>query len=83
MSPSRRNRQRDLNEKLRRLIRQIFLFTALISFLTIMGSFYLFGQPSTRLEVAAIVVFPMLLSWLTIDNHLDTLELSQHLSHDQ
>ena len=44
-----------------------------------MGSFYLFGQPSTRVEVAAIVLFPLLLSWLVIDDDLDTL----HLSHDQ
>ena len=55
---------------MRRLIRNIFLFTALISFLTIMGSFYLFGAPNTRIEVAAIVVFSLLLSWLCVDDDL-------------
>ena len=62
MSPSQLNRQHDLNQTMRRLIRKIFLLTALDIFLTIMGSFYLFGEPNTRVEVAAIVLFPLLLS---------------------
>lgn len=70
MSPSHPNRQHDLNRTLRRLVRKIFLFTALISFLTIVGSFYLIGAPSTRIEVAAIVVFSLLLSWLIVDDDL-------------
>ena len=70
MSPPQPNRQRDINQATRRLIREIFCFTAFISFLTIMGHSYLFGEPTTRVGVATILLFSLLFSWLCIDNDL-------------
>lgn len=81
MSPSQPNRQRDINQATRRLIREIFCFTAFISFLTIMGSSYFFGEPTTRVEVAAILLFSLLSSWLCVDN--DLAKGALYLSRDQ
>lgn len=81
MSPSQPNHQNDLNQATRRLILNVYLLTALISFLTMMGSFYLFGEPITRIEVAATVLFSLLLSWSCVDQDLEKGTL--HLSDDQ
>ena len=81
MAPSQPDRQRDINQATRRLMIEVFCFTAFISFLTMMGSSYFFGGPTTRVQVAGILLFSLLFSWKCYDNQLAKGVL--YLSRDQ